>query len=517
MRNASCRAIQLIARKSFLIVLCRGINGILGYLSMLFIARFMGKEVYGSIGFAIAFIGTFLFIADFGFGQAHVKRISEGKDLGKCIGTYMTIKLVITALLVVVVLSVIGFWKFVMHKGFTDSVADERILYLFLLYFVFQSIASIAMHTFDARTETAKGQIPLVIEVVIRMPITIAVVLASLSLIHIALAYLLGMLGTMAMALLFLRNYPIKRTDWTFIKSYYQFALPSLGITIVGTVMGNIDKVLIGYFWKAGETGLYYSVQNITNTIYFVSPALCAILFPTVSGLHTKKDIKTIRNLTRNSERYLSMIVFPIVTFVFLFPESIIRILIAESFLPAANILRVMAIYTMLAVLNGPQWSQISAVNRIGTALKIAAASAILMVALYLFLIPGSGWFPVPTLGFGAFGASLGLLAGAIFSVAIVRVTVYRLTGTKTNWRIILHFIAASSMAVCLLGLSVLFNIVRWFDLLFFSLLGLGIYVLVLYAFDEFTSKELRKFLDILHPGRLGSYVKQEIRTRSKK
>ena len=52
----------------------------------------MGASAIGEFSFALSLVGSFTFIAFFGFRMAHVKRISEGLDLGKCIGTFLSIR-----------------------------------------------------------------------------------------------------------------------------------------------------------------------------------------------------------------------------------------------------------------------------------------------------------------------------------------------------------------------------------------------------------------------------------------
>lgn len=81
---------------------------------MFVLAKFWGSfapTALGIVGFAIAFLALFSFISDLGFGGAHIKRISEGKDLGKCIGTYAAIQLVLITTMVAVVLGGILIWK----------------------------------------------------------------------------------------------------------------------------------------------------------------------------------------------------------------------------------------------------------------------------------------------------------------------------------------------------------------------------------------------------------------------
>ena len=69
------------------------LDGLLAYIALYFISRDMGPEAYGIIGFAMGFVGLFTILTDLGFNSAHIKRVSEGKDMGTCIGTYLVSKL----------------------------------------------------------------------------------------------------------------------------------------------------------------------------------------------------------------------------------------------------------------------------------------------------------------------------------------------------------------------------------------------------------------------------------------
>ena len=42
--------------------------------------------------------------------MAHVKRISEGLDLGKCIGTFLSIRLFLTSFMLITFISSYWFW-----------------------------------------------------------------------------------------------------------------------------------------------------------------------------------------------------------------------------------------------------------------------------------------------------------------------------------------------------------------------------------------------------------------------
>lgn len=162
----------MIARKSFLIVILQFLTRTLGWIGLVVLVKLWGTfapEALGVIGFAMAFVGIFTIIADLGFGQAHVKRISEGKDLGTCLGTFFAIKIILTTAMVAIVFFVMFFLENVLHQGFNDSTKQSVVL-VFLLYYVLLSIQQIASNTFNGKGEIAKMQITSVFENIFKYP-----------------------------------------------------------------------------------------------------------------------------------------------------------------------------------------------------------------------------------------------------------------------------------------------------------------------------------------------------------
>ena len=72
--------------------------------------------------------------------------------------------------------------------------------------------------------------------------------------------------------------------------------------------------------------------------------AMGALLFPTYSALHAYNNMKGIHTLTFKSERYLSMIVFPMVFGMVILAEPATRILLS-NWLPAVPILQILPFF----------------------------------------------------------------------------------------------------------------------------------------------------------------------------
>lgn len=178
----------MIARKSLVVVIAQFLTRTLGWVGLLVLAKLWGgfaPEALGVIGFAMAFVGVFYIISDLGFSQAHVKKISEGKDIGTCIGTFLSIKIILTTIMAFLVLFTMFFLDSILHLGFTDA-TKQSVVFAFLLYYIFASIQQIAISTFNGRGEIAKMQITAVFENIVKIPLTILVALAGVGLIGLA-------------------------------------------------------------------------------------------------------------------------------------------------------------------------------------------------------------------------------------------------------------------------------------------------------------------------------------------
>lgn len=500
----------MIARKSTLIFLNSIVSAIFGAVALFFIAHYMGPEPLGIIGFGLGFMGMFGLLSDLGFRTAHIKRVSEGKDLDRCIGTYITIKIVLLGISIVVILLMIFLWDMIFHSVLTP--VQKTVLYIFLINFILQQIASIPNATFGARKEIAKQQIPQFIATIFQAPASISVAIVGLSAVALAGTHTLAAIIVFMVSFLLFRGYSVKKPSKEYFRSYWQFALPMMLIISLGAIQINMDKIMIQIFWGTDYVGYYFSVQRITDVLMITSASVMALLLPTMSSYHTEKDFESIRKLTHLAERYLSMITTPMVIFIMVFAESIIDMLLGSAFIPAVPVLRILILLPLIASLNRPYWSQIMGINRPDVAAKLGVLGASMNIFLNLILIP-KHVFGLKLLGLGATGAAVATLISWIIGGIFTRFIVFRLTKTTVNWRIIIHLAVGIFIAGILFYLESLIPVTRWFHLLGLGLGTFGFYFGVLYLLHEFTRSDVDFFLATLNPKKMKDYMVSEIKS----
>ncbi len=509
--------LALIARKSFLVFLNMVVGSILGYIALFFILRYMGPEDYGIIGFGIAFVGLFSFISDLGFNRAHIKRISEGRELDKCIGTFFVIKLMLIAIMVGFVLFSIFLWKIVLGRGF-ETLEHERIIYLFILYYAILSLSSVPLATFSARRETAKQTLPALSEIMTRVPLTIIIALGALGVFALAGSYVIGVAALLITAIILFRGFPFGRFDPKIFRSYFKFAIPISIASSISLISVNVDKVMLQLFWSASVVGYYFGVQRVIIFIISISTAVTVLLFPTLSRYHGKKEHGDIRRLTRAAERYVSLVVMPLAFLLIVFSRPILNLFSGDIADNASTVLQIMAVYAVIFCFYAVFINQILAVDRPGLGAKIGITIALINITLNTILIPKDiRSIGINLFGMGAEGAALATTISATFGLIISKFYARRLTGTKWNPRILLHLLAALVMGCVLYYMKSVIVIKSVFVVGGACLLGMGIYIAVLWLLKEFTKDDLKLLLNILNPKEMKQYVVSELREKKKR
>ncbi len=504
----------MIARKSALILGIEATNGILGYVAVFLIARYMAMPDYalGIISFAYGLVSIYHLFANLGFHRAHIKRISEGQDFETCMGTFVAIKVALTGLMALLLVGSLFIWQYVIGRGFESS-EHEAAVYVMLVYFILWSLSLIMRTTFQARKQTAKQQLPMLFETLGRVAATIYVVWAGLGPLALAGTYVVGEVAVFITLVYFFRGNRIGRPSWEMFRKYATFAVPLAIVAASTTIMTNVDKVLIQLFWGAVEGGNYFAIFKLSRFLDQATIALGILLFPTISAMHAKMDMDGIKKLTYTAERYLSMVMFPIVFGMIFLARPIIHIMLSNKFYPAIPVLQILPIFALLDAMERPYQMKLLGMNLPHFTRNRVLIMVAMNVVLNVLLIPKDiRLLGVDLASMGAVGAAVATVVAYAAGLLYTRWVVWRVSGVTANWRIVLHGIAATAMGITIYYLNeMVYPVSRWYGLLAYGLLGLGIYLGILALMCEFTRDDLDLFMDTLNVKKMLGYIKDEI------
>jgi O-antigen/teichoic acid export membrane protein len=504
------------SRKIALLFAAENVNAIIGWIALLFVARKMGASAIGEFSFALSLVGLFTFIAFFGFNMAHIKRISEGLDLGKCIGTFLSIRLFLISVMLSTFIFSYWFWTGFLGKEIYDIQTPGLLLTVVFYYIIFLFVG-VMTATFSGLEQSARVAIPNVVGTTIRSFIFIAAALMGLGVIWLARAYLIGVIVVGIFSYWYFRDLPISKPDSDTFNSYKIYALPVAAASIFGVLRQYIDKIFIGIFWTEYQVGLYFGVQRIALFIGMMALAIEGMLLPAISSLHATKKENEIRTLVHDAERYVAMVCIPVVVMTIVWSSEIILVFISKEFIPASNILKILALVALVKVLNRPWSVALRGSDRPDLTSILSIICSILSIILMLILVPKR----IPQLGLenlfslGGEGAAYAVLISEITMGLSLRILCYRYLDILPKRNFFVQISVASLVGIIMWQVQGVIVVDRWFELFFLSGLGGLLFVCILSMFGSFTQKDFNFFWNTLNPKSMGKYVGEELKRDS--
>jgi len=469
----------------------------------------MGAETMGILSACLAFIAIFTIFGDFGFGIAHFKRVSEGCDLGKCIGVYSRIRFILAILV-----AMVTFLGYHLTFRITGKYPIDFKYYTFFLIILFSTsltnFFSFIDMTFAARLEVIKGSAVLLTNRIFNVLFKSLVAVLGLATIYLAWTNLAGAIIGIIVALIFFRNYPIGSFDKALFKSYLVFALPLTFVNIIETISLNIDKVFISYFVSLKEVGYYSVAQSLAMLVIFPAGIIINILIPTYTRIYTKGTIGELHIFATKIEKYLALIIFPIVFFLFFNSRDIIMLVYGKKFAPSVLIFNILVLQGLLFIMLQPYSTQLTAMEKLKAIMYIGIITQGLNIILNFILIPdqiGS----ISLFGLGAVGSAISLLLSTLIATLFYRIYLIKKTGLAINYWIFIYLLIAVISTIIPGSLPGITKVILPVKLLIsFTLSGI-FYFAILWVFKLFNLDDIKFYLDFIKISKNIEYFKSEI------
>lgn len=218
------------------------------FISLMVMTRYVGDQ-YGIMMWGMSFVAVFNAVSDLGFHTANIKSVAEGRDQNACFSSYFAVKMILTAIMVVV--SVIS----ISISAMGGHVEREtlQVVAIFIAYFVVQNLQTVMTGMFDGRIESGKSSLVFMTEYVSRSIILIVLALMQVSVTVLSSAYLAGTLVSLAMTILFFRRPKVTFVRPKYIREYAMFAAPLSVSMVLLSALSYLDKVLVGIRRQPGS------------------------------------------------------------------------------------------------------------------------------------------------------------------------------------------------------------------------------------------------------------------------
>jgi len=504
----------MYARKSLLVMGSTVLTYFVGYVSWFFITNNIPKGHVGMVGSVIAFLGIMSIVTDLGLSSAHIKRISEGMDEGRCLGTYVFLKTALLVPFVALTIATISIYKAIDHQHFSDHY-DEKVIYIMLVWQVLSIFSSIMVNTYLGKQKVAKAHIVLIGAALAQAGYTVAIVINSNNLYLLTSTWVVGAAMAVMIGLVLFWGSRINPPSMEYIKSYVRFAAPISFVIGVTPLILYLDKIMINFFEGEVFVASYWNAQKYAALPDAISTSIMTILFPAFSMLVAGGMLSQVRSITRKAERYLSMFVVPGAFFLMAVATPFMVIFSNQNYRDSGPIFAILMLFIIIKTLDKPYGSHFMGFNKPVYALYMTLTIVPINFILNLVFIPGS-LLGIPLLGLGAMGAAIASVIGAVFHYGVQRTLSYRLIKIGINISVIKHLVASGIMACTLYLLQVyILPINRFYEVFAYAMVGGAIYILMIWLMHEFGKKEVLFILDTINLKKMASYMFSEVFDRS--
>jgi len=508
---------RLMSPKAAISVINSVLGAILGTAALVFIAQNMGPSVLGVVGFAIATIGILSFLSDFGVGSVHAMHIKTCPDVGRCVGAYATIRIVLLAIFSIVTFLLIELWKKDYLGGsMPDTPAVVDSLYVFLIYYILLGINQIATHTFDALGAVAKVHVPAILDLIVRVSFIIYVATTAFGSrpegpALLASAYAAGMIASTLLVAFLMSTCKISRPDKATLVKYIRSLAPVFVVSMIIIVDLYLDKAVIGYFWGEHELGLYFGVQKMAIFVSVFSLAVATLILPSVTTYFTRKDVAASWDVVNQAERYVSLIVIPTAAFYLMYGTDILRVFLSGEFPGSVGTMDLLVIGSTVLALVLPLRSAIAGVGSHRTLFWVGVVGLALQLVLMLFLVP-DGVAGFDMLGMKGLGAAVALLITSVYYFFTLRYMAWRTAKILPNSRSFKHIVGAITMIGAMYVVDwLIIGPIDWIALVVLAVVGLVSYSLASYFMGELEASDYRYFRSMLNQHDTFEYVVNEL------
>jgi len=254
-----------------------------------------------------------------------------------------------------------------------------------------------------------------------RLLATVVILLIfQLDLYDVTIGYLLASILVLFFSYRILTRFQPILGDWKLvfkkadIKELLKFSLPLMGSQQLGQLRGRVDTLLLGYFTRVSEVGLYNAALPLSRTIQLGLGAINKIFMPNVTELYAKKDIDALKKAYARVAIWTFYLTLPAFVFITFFSDLLLNLLFGPEYTNATVALVVLASGFFVNSITGSFGETFVAIGKPHINFFTSVIGLTSVAVLMLFLIPSYGFLGA------AISAAISLLLCCLFGVCML-------------------------------------------------------------------------------------------------
>ncbi len=395
------------------------VSALLGFVSVVLIARTIGPAGYGVFAISIAVMGIAYELSDFGLDPGTVKfaaplYLKDGPRYRRVVLASLRIRFLVSTAVLIAGASL----SWAISDALTD---DGQGTIAVALAFVGAFTTSLFAHT-RAVLQCEKMFRTLA---VVRVGTTggTTVILIALILIGILtpptaiLGYAATPLASFAMFQLLRRDQREDRTDVREdAESLLRFSRWMFAITILSVVFLRLDVIFLGAFWTEAEVGVYSVALTLVFPVTQLANSIVTVLMPDISAITTKSALYS--QMRKVSKVTLAMAAILLAFAATALPDELIPLVFGDDFSESAEPFKILCITASAMLIAKPFYLAAYPIDKPKILFHGDFVKLVLHTSAYAILVPtlgvmGAAWGSAAAMGFGS-AISVALVFAAV-------------------------------------------------------------------------------------------------------
>ncbi|UXM85421.1 flippase [Methanococcus aeolicus] len=460
--------IKTIAKNTTILYMSEILSRFLGFVYVMYMARYLGAEGYGIISFAMAFTGIFAVFMDFGINQMSIRDISRDRTITEqYFNNILTLKIIICIVIYLLIIIIMNIADY--------NITTVFVVYVIALSTIFSSFNQTIYSIYQSHEKMEYMGIGKILNSILMFSGVFLAIFLNLDIIKFAYVYLMASIANFVYCIYVLSIKFVKpklSVDWKFWKWLLKEALPfGLGVIFV-SIYFNIDSVML----SAMKGNIYVGWYNAPYRLILVLLSIPALYTASILPIMSKnfKNLKNLKKIYFTSFKFLFSISSLIFIEMFLFADEIINFIYGADYEPSINALRTLIFVIPIIFITYLSGNLLSVTGKQKYLCNVVMLNAIFNILLNYLLIPR----------FDILGASIATVLTELIGLFLMMYCIFRYFFKLSTVDLMLKPLFCGG--IVFLISYILKEYVNWIVL---SIFGSLIYGMMLIAVDKQTKK----------------------------
>ena len=182
------------------------------------------------------------------------------------------------------------------------------------------------------------------------------------------------------------RKLPVLSFSWTRLKGLLDYGIKLFASNVLIAIYQELRALIIGKLYTASDLAFYDKGRSFPNLVVSnINSSIGAVLFPKIS--QQQDDLVSVKQTTRNSIRFSSFLMSPLMLGLAAIAEPFIRVLLTEKWGPCVPLLQIFCIVYLFQPIHTANMQAIKAIGRSDVYLWLEIIKKVLELVVLLLVM----------------------------------------------------------------------------------------------------------------------------------